>query len=639
MLKYSRYMPHHHQKEKNIRKVKLSDIIRNPDFFIPAFITAGLFIGGILHGFKFESHAHYVWLTTLIVGSLPLMYRVLKVLKQGKVGVDLIAIAAIFASFWATEYLAGVVILLMLSTGEALEAFAQAKAKSELTNLMDKAPSIAHIKGNHGLRDVPVDMVKIHDRLMVKPGEVIPIDGIVVFGISNVDEAVITGESLPVEKKPGSAVYSGAVNQDNPLEIRASKTSADSKYQVIVKLVKEAQNAQSPTVRLADRYALFFNIITFAAAGVTWLVSHDPSRVLSVFVVASPCPLILAVPIAIISGISKAASRGIIIKNGTALEKLGEVKGLVFDKTGTLTIGTPEVVGVVSVCDLSEREITHLAVSIEQLSVHVFARSIVQYAQNKNMILEYPEKFEELFGQGVTASLKGKKYVFGKLTFLKEQKIKIDESITKHHQTFQAEGKTAVYLGDEHALLGYVVFADIVRPETKTMFSSLKEHNLNKIIMLTGDKQAVAKTIASNVGIMEYRAELLPEEKVAELKKIQNEYGPMAMIGDGVNDAPALAIASVGIALGSHGATAASEAGDIVIMVNDIHRVHDAVHIAQNAMKLAKQGIVFGMGTSLLLIIFACFGLISPIAGAVMQELLDAVVILNALRVNFQKID
>lgn len=632
-------MPKNKPKRYHTHKVNWSHIILNPDFLIPAFISAGLLIGGIFYGFKLTSPANYIWLATLIIGSAPLMYRVLKVIKQGKVGVDLIAIAAILASFWAAQYVAGVVILLMLSTGEALESYAQAKAKSELTQLLSKAPSIAHLKTGKTLKDISVTEVQVGNMLVIKPGEVVPVDGVVAFGVSNCDEAVITGESLPVEKKSGSMVYSGAINLDKPLEIHATKTSSESKYQVIIKLVQEAQNAQSPTVRIADRYALFFNIITFGAAGLTWFFSHDPTRVLSVLVVASPCPLILAVPIAIISGISKAASRGIIIKNGTALEKLGVIKGLVFDKTGTLTIGVPEVVEVVTVSKLTKDAILHLAASADQLSVHVFARSLIHFSQKNNLQLDYPQKFSEIFGQGVTATIKGKKYIFGKLSFLKEKGLLIKNNITKHHQTFQMQGKTAVYLGNNDTLLGYVIFADIVRPETADMFKSLKAHRLNKIIMLTGDKKAVAENIATSVGLQEYRAELLPEQKVTELNKIQAEFGPMAMIGDGVNDAPALAAASVGIAMGSNGATAASEAGDIVIMVNNVHRVHDTVHIAQYSMKLAKQGIFLGMGTSMFLIIFACFGLITPIAGALMQEILDAAVILNALRVNFQRID
>jgi heavy metal translocating P-type ATPase len=434
-------------------------------------------------------------------------------------------------------------------------------------------------------------------------------------------------------------VYSGSINEERVLEVRAIKNSLDSKYQIIVKLVKEAQDAEAPVVRLADRYALFFNIITFIVVIITWFLFKDPIRVLAVLVVASPCPLILATPIAMISGISKAASRGIIIKNGTALEKLGEVKGLVFDKTGTLTLGVPEVVESVSVSNILNDEVLRIAVSVDQMSAHIFARSLIQYAQKQSLELDYPENFEEVFGQGVKAKLKNQIYYFGKLKYIISHNVAVKKDIEKVHEIFQQQGKTAVYLSDDKNLLGYIVFADIVRPETKTMFESIKEHNVPRLIMLTGDKQAVAENIAKSVGITEFQAELLPEQKVEWLKKIQQEVGPMAMVGDGVNDAPALAVASVGIAMASHGATAASETGDVVIMVNNMHRVHDALHIAQSAMKLAKQGIFFGMGASVILMILALLGYITPIYGALMQEALDVIVIINALRINFQKIE
>lgn len=609
------------------------------DFLVPGLIALGLLIGGAFHGFHYEDWDHRIWFITLILGSLPLLYKTIKTILKGKFGVDLIAIVAIIASFWAGQYLAGVVILLMLSGGEALEAFAQARAKRELTQLLSNAPAIAHLKQDENkLRDINVEDVKIGDILVIKPGEVVPVDGIVVQGTSNLNEAVISGESLPVAKRQGSLVYSGSVNEDRILEVRAIKNSTESKYQIIVKLVKEAQDAQAPVVRLADRYALAFNIMTFAVAILAWILFKDVTRVLAVLVVASPCPLILATPIAMISGISKAASRGIVIKNGTALERLGEVKGLVFDKTGTLTLGVPEVVKTVSVSLIPEDEVLRLAVSIDQLSAHIFARSLVHYAQNKSLELDYPDQFEEFFGQGVKGSLKHKSYFFGKLKFIVEQGIPIDKEIELHHKEFQSQGKTAVYLSDNEQLLGYVMFADIIRPETKAMFELIKKHSIQNLIMLTGDKKSVAEHIAEELGITEYKAELLPEQKVASIKQLQKKYGPVAMVGDGVNDAPALAIASVGIAMASHGASAASETSDVVIMVNDMHRVHDAIHIAQSAIRLAKEGIFSGMGISLILMVLALLGHITPVLGAILQEILDAAVILNALRLNFEKI-
>jgi len=620
--------------------MQIKNIFKYYYIFIPAFVASGLFFGGILHWFNYEDLDQQVWFFTLIIGSLPLLYKIIKDLLQKKIGVDLIAIVAIFASIWAQQYLAGVVILLMLSGGEALESFAQFRAKRELTQLLNRAPVIAHIKQeNNKITDIDVSEVKIGDIIVIKAGEVVPVDGVVVKGISNLDEAVITGESLPVEKTVASMVFSGSVNKERILEIRAIKKSADSKYQTIVQLVKEAQNIQAPVIRLADKYALFFNGATFLLAILTWILFKDPIRVLAVLVVASPCPLILATPIAMISGISKAASRGVVIKNGTALEKLGLVKGLVFDKTGTLTLGAPEVVKVLSVSELSDDEILKISASLDQLSVHILARSLIKCAQEKLVELDYPENFKEIFGQGVTGEINKRSYFFGKLKYIISQKINVIDEVIKSHQNFQQEGKMIVYLADEKNLLGYVVFSDIVRPETKDMFSLIKKHSISKIIMLTGDKKMVAENIAKAVGINEYYAELLPEDKAELVKTIQKKYGPMAMVGDGVNDAPAMAVSSVGIAIAEHGATATSEVSDVVIMVNNMHRVHDAIHIAQRTMKIAKQGIFVGIGVSIALMVLALFGFIAPVAGAVMQEVLDVVVIINALRLNFEKIE
>jgi cation transport ATPase len=412
---------------------------RSWDYLVPVLAATGLLVGGVLHVFSLEVWGHQVWFITLALGALPLIWRAGREIFRGKFGVDLIAIVAIFASFWAGEYLAGVVILLMLSGGEALEAYAQARAQRELTTLLNQAPSVAHRKNGDKLTDIGLDEVLVGDRLVIKPGEVVPTDGIVSLGTSNLDESVITGESLPVEKRQGSLVYSGSVNQDGLLEVRVNKPSHDSKYQTIVRLVREAQESQAPVVRLADRYAMAFNLGTFAFALLAWVLYHDPTRVLAVLVVASPCPLILATPIAMISGISRAASRGIVVKNGGALERLGMVRGLVFDKTGTLTLGMPEVVEAVSTSELSVDEVLRLAVSIDQLSVHVFARSLVQRAHRDALKLDYPEKFEEVFGQGVGAEIQGQPYLFGKLKFLAEAGVTVDpevaRSLSRHRRT------------------------------------------------------------------------------------------------------------------------------------------------------------------------------------------------------------
>jgi heavy metal translocating P-type ATPase len=434
-------------------------------------------------------------------------------------------------------------------------------------------------------------------------------------------------------------VLSGSVNKENVLELKAVRLAADSKYEQIIKLVREAESERAPMVRLADRYSVWFTAITFVIALIAWLVSHDPIRLLSVLVVATPCPLILATPIAIISGLARSASRGIIIKSGGALETLAEVNAFIFDKTGTLTLGAPELTGVQSVLN-SENEIIQIAASLDQLSAHILARSLVTATKQKNINLNFPANFKENFGEGVSGEVNGKKYLFGKLKFLENNGIVIAPEIKSNHEKLQNQGKIAVYLGsaDTKKLLGSLLFADKIRPEMKTLFNYFKQQGLDKIVMLTGDKKNVADNIAKQLGLDDIHAEALPEDKVFEVKDHQKQFGKVAMVGDGINDAPALAAANVGIALGGHGSTASADTSDIVITVDNLERVGEAYKIAKRVLRIAKQGIFIGIGVSIILMIIASLGFIKPVYGALIQELLDVAVILNALRVNFEKV-
>lgn len=607
-------------------------------YTLPGFALLGLCIGALFHFFANNSGMdELVWKITLIIGTLPVIARMFKDLLKGHYGVDVIAITAIAASVLLGENLAGTLILLMLTGGEALEDFAMQRARRELAALISRAPSIAHKRENGNVIDIPANKVKISDIIVIKPGEVIPVDGVVIEGISEVDESALTGESLPVNKQASSHVMSGSVNQNSVLEIRALRPASESKYEKIIKLVKEAEESRAPVVRLADRYSSWFTVITLAAAATSWLISQDPIRLLAVLVVATPCPLILATPIAIISGISQSAKRGIIVKNGGALEKLAEVKALIFDKTGTLTLGTPEVVGLKSFGNLSEDQLMHIAASLDQMSAHVLAVSLTKHAtKNLKLKLEYPHNFTEYFGDGVTGKINGQNYLFCKLSFLHKHGIKIPQDVLKQHEHIQNEGRIAVYLASDKDLLGAVYFADIVRPEIKNLFSDIKKQGIGHIIMLTGDKRAVAEKIGDSIGLTDIHAEALPEDKVHEVKNHQKEFGSVAMIGDGINDAPALAAADVGISIGAHGTTATSDTSDIVVTVDNLDRVAKAIKIAKHVLLVAKQGIFIGMGASVGLMVLAALGYITPVYGAILQEVLDVIVIINALRVNIK---
>ncbi|MFA7286699.1 MAG: heavy metal translocating P-type ATPase [Patescibacteria group bacterium] len=608
------------------------------NYLLLASIVLSATLAAVLY-FVGSNLATTVLFVTLIVGSLPTGYRIIRSALRGQMGADFIALAAILTALIMGQYLAGVAILLMLTTGEALDSYAQGRATAELTKLLENTPRTAHRQQTNGqIEDIPIEAVVIGDTLIIKPSEIVPIDCVVIQGDITIDESAITGESLPVSKSPGSIVYSGSITTDQPFTARATSTSAASRYQTIVRLVRNAQEERSPIVRLADKYAGQFTIATFLLAGLAWFVSGDPTRMLAVLVVASPCPLILAAPIAMISGISKAASRGVIMKSGSALERLAGARGLIFDKTGTLTVGKPTAVRIVAFDAHTEDDVLSIAASVDQLSTHVFARAIVAEAQSKKLQLVYPEAFSEVISHGTVGTIKGTRYVVGSLQHIHKQKLAIPTTLAAIEATAREEGLSVVCVASETAILGYILFADVIQPDVHDLFQKIRSHSLQKIVMLTGDKIAVAEKISAAVGIEEYHAELLPEDKVLWVKKLQTEHGPMAMVGDGINDAPALAAASVGIAIAHGGATAASETGDIIITGAGIANIHDAIHIAQRSSQLAKQSIGVGMGLSIGLMVFAAFGYIPPVLGAVLQEVVDVIVIANALRLHLETI-
>ena len=607
-------------------------------FTIPIITLIGLLLSWVFWLQNNQNLTQDVLLVTLIIGTLPLVYRIGKDLWAKHFGVDLIAITAIVGAFFLHQYLAGAVIVLMLSGGEALEVYALGRARKELSALVSNAPSVAHIKKPDGLVDVAASEVKVGDLIVLKPGEAAPVDGLVLEGISEVDESALTGESLPRAKTPGSLVLSGSINKENPLELKTVRVAAESKYEQIIKLVKEAAESRAPVVRLADRYSIWFTVVTFVLATASWLMSHDPIRLLAVLVVATPCPLILATPIAIMSGISRSASRGIIVKNGGALETLADINAFIFDKTGTLTLGEPKVEQV-NANSVTEKEVLRIAASLDQVSTHILARSVVNFARKAGgVVLDFPKDFRENFGEGVSGVIDGKKYLFGKLSFLEKNGIAIPPEILERHEQRQNAGKIAVYLGAEGKLLGSIILADEIRPEIKKMISDIHRQGVKQMVMLTGDKKNVADRIAGELGLDDIHAECLPDQKMAEIKDHQKQFGKVAMVGDGVNDAPALAAADVGIALGGHGSTASASAGDIVITLDNLERVGEALAIAKRTLMIAKQSIFVGIGFSVVLMIIAALGYIVPVYGAILQEVLDVLVILNALRVNFGEI-
>ncbi len=565
----------------------------------------------------------------LLVGSLvavsPLIVDMIKEVRGGNYGIDLLAVTAILASLALHEFLVATVILLMLTGGEALEAYAQEHAKKELSDLLDRAPKTAHRYDGDELHDVPVNQVRVGDRLLIKPGETVPVDAVVIDGASSFDEAAITGESLPVDKAVGQDVVSGSVNTTRPVTVTASHTSAESQYQQIVQLVRQAASSRSPLVRLADRYSVPFTIISLGLAGVAWALSGQALRALEVLVVATPCPLLLATPVAIVSGMSRAARHGIIVKSGAALEQLARLRAVAFDKTGTLTKGEPKVDRVKPVAGGDEAELLATLAALEQSSNHILAQAVVAAAQARG--LKLPAKVEQLReepGSGLVATVDGRVVVAGRPQWLQSHGVELPAGLPTD--------QTVAHVAIAGRYAGSVSFADQVRPETKATLRELADLGIRKTLMLTGDQAGVARRIAHQVGLTDVQAELRPAAKLAAIKALEAHHQPAAMVGDGVNDAPTLAAADVGIALGARGSTAASESADVVIMLDDLARVPLAIHIARRAILIANQSILVGIGLSIVLMLIAMTGVIPPVYGALLQEAVDVAVILNALR-------
>ncbi|EOH92141.1 heavy metal translocating P-type ATPase [Enterococcus haemoperoxidus ATCC BAA-382] len=557
----------------------------------------------------------------VITGSVmafSMLVEMVKTLKSGKYGVDILAITAIIATLAVREYWASLMILIMLTGGDSLEDYAAKKANKELRALLDNSPQKAHQSINGTLIDIMVEKVAIGDDLLVKPGEIVPVDGRVTKGVSVVDESSLTGESQPVNKKIGDSLMSGSINGDSSLTMKAEKSAADSQYQTIVKLVKESEAQPARFVRMADRYAVPFTITAYVIAGAAWFISKDPTRFAEVLVVASPCPLILAAPIALVAGMSRSSRNGIVVKTGTTLEKMAEAKSVAFDKTGTITKGVLSVDKIVSTSEISADNLLILAASAEQESSHILARSLVSYASSS--VLKKVSELEEVTGSGVKAIIDGKIIRVGKPTFVSQQKIE------------EVANQTIIYISQDNHYLGYITFTDSIRPEAKETMNQLRNLQVNHLLMLTGDHQQVADDIAKKVGISVVYAECLPQDKIDVLKQLSDDLRPVIMVGDGVNDAPSLAIADIGIAMGAHGATAASETADAVILKDDLEKVSIAVKISKDTMKIAKQSVLIGILICTVLMLIASTGIIPALFGAVLQEVVDTVSILSSLR-------
>jgi len=594
---------------------------------------AGLAAAGLAAGIAAALAGHGEWARAIwTAATLPvlaaLLIEIVTSLRRGDVGLDIVAALSMTAALAFGESLAASIVALMYGGGQYLESFAEKAARREMTALLSKVPHTAIRHRDGQLEEVALELLQPGDRLLIRRGDVVPVDGTVAEGIGILDQSALTGESMPVKIPPGEAAMSGSTYAGEAFELVATRRAAESTYAGIVRLVEAAQRARAPMSRMADRYALLFLVLAVVLAAGAWLLTGDPIRAVAVLVAATPCPLILAVPVAIVSGLSRAAKFGILIKGGKAIETLARVRSLVIDKTGTLTAGQATIVATKTVDGVADDELLRIAASLDQASKHVIAQTIVAEARKKGLILAVPSGVTEAPGEGVTGSLEGHQVVVGGLNFIAGKIGAAGTSLLAHDRP---PGALAVAVAVDGKLTGVLVLADELRAGTEALLQELRDLGIERIVLATGDRHEVARFIASGLSLDLVRSELTPDQKIL-LVLSERKNGPVMMIGDGVNDAPALAAADVGVAMGAKGAAASAEAADVVLLVDQLDRILPAIRIARRSRFIALQSVVAGIGLSTIAMVAAAFGFLVPVEGALLQEVIDVAVIFNALR-------
>lgn len=593
-------------------------------------VAAALVGGGIAWLLDAPDAGAWLWIagTALVLASLTA--EIVISLGRREFGLDLIAALAMAGALALGENLAGIIVALMYTGGEALERFAQRRAQRELTSLLARMPRSAARYENGELHDVDISEIAVGDRIMVRRGEVVPVDGLVRASVAVIDQSALTGEALPVRRAKGEAVMSGTTNAGDAFDLEVTDSAEQSTYAGIVRMVRAAQEAKAPMSRLADRYALLFLAVTLAIAGAAWLFSGDPVRALAVLVVATPCPLILAVPVAIVSGVSRCARNGVLVKGGGALERLAAVGTVVLDKTGTVTDGRARLIETRAREGYEGTDLLRLAASADQGSHHVVARALVTAARERGLTLSNPTDMRETPGAGLVGRVEGHEIAVGGWDFV-AGRIELDDFAADTRRWLSRDGTVAVAVGIDGRLAGAFLLADQLRSEAGSFLRALRAAGVERIVLATGDRRDIAEGMAAFLPVDAFFAEMSPRDKIDAVEAERGKRLVM-MVGDGVNDAPALAAADIGVAMGVRGAAASSEAADVVILVDRLDRLAKAMRIARRSRSIALQSVYAGIGMSLAAMIVAAFGYLTPVQGALLQEVIDVIVILNALR-------
>lgn len=584
--------------------------------------------GGIAYFTTHQDWASGLWSfgTALVLSAL--LVEIVLSLMQGRFGLDVIAGLSMGAALAFGEPLAGNIVALMYAGGQQLENFAEGRARREMTALLGRTARTAMRYAREGLEEVPIETLMPGERILVRRGEVVPVDGRLVGGRADIDMSALTGEAMPARFFAGNDMPSGGTSIGAAFDLDVIRTAADSTYAGIVRLVEQAQQSKAPMVRLADRYALWFLALTVLIAGAAWWVSGDPLRALAVLVVATPCPLILAVPVAIISGMSRAASLGVLIKSGGALERLARVRTAVLDKTGTMTSGEAGVVEIRTSDGIDPEEMLRLAASLDQASNHVSAEALVQSARERGMALSSPTDIVETPGSGVEGKINGRSLVVGGSDFVRSR------CSSGNPYALGGDlppGTAVVAVGIDGIVAGIILLSDQIRDDAHSTIDSFRAAGVTRFVLASGDHADAVRAAGLSLGVDEAIGDLLPAEKV-DVVIAERRKASVMMIGDGVNDAPALAAADVGVAMGARGAAASSESADVVLLVDHLARLPAALLVAQRTRHIALQSVFAGLSLSLLAMVAAAFGYLPPVQGALLQEVIDVAVILNALR-------
>ena len=601
----------------------------------PGIITAYINTIFLLVGFAFElsgnhQYADYSFLISAVVGGWPVfMLAVGNILRDFDLTAGVMVSVAMIAALVVGEYGAMALVAFMMVIGEALEDFTREKADQALKELNELVPAMVTLRMDGVDTEVPISQVRKRDIVLVRPGGRVPVDGVIVEGDASVDQSSITGESMPIDKGVGGNVFAGTIVSSGAISIEVEAVCETTNLGKMIHLVEEAQSTQAPVQRIANRYAQFFAPVSIMIAGITWLVTGEPLRGVTMLVAICPCALVLATPTAVVAAIGNTARNGVLVKHGTAMEQVGKVDIVAFDKTGTVTFGEPVVTGVFPLNGYTEDDLLRVTASAERSSEHPLARAIIKEAYAREIELSTPENFEAIAGHGISASVDGKAVSIGE-KMLGQKKIQLNGDESGVIESSKAEGYTVIPVAVDGTVAGYINVADTVRPESKKAIDDLRKLGISRTLLITGDSETVGEKVGAELGVTETYTEVLPERKLEIIRELQAEGHKVAYIGDGVNDAPALAAADVGIAMGSIGTAVAMETADVVLLTDEIGQVPYLIELSQATMANIKTNIAVSMTIVLGTVAVSALGMIGPVIGAIMHEVAAVPVIANA---------